>query len=362
MNASFPMDDPNYASSGQGIPSVNGVLLRGSRDLVAAVPYMLGFHPGPGTLIAVAMCEGRISLTTYVEAARLDLHDIPGLWIELARPLTQACAQHLVLIGYLAEADEDRLQVFVATSPLPVFEVLRVEDGRWWSLSCPNGPTCCPPGQRVVADPAVVAPLVAAADAPAASRAGLGACLRPGPAEQVSAVARLLPLTPAPPPVALYQAVADAHAECVDGPVRLTADRAAVLLQAVTIVNVRDAACVWHDDAAWWLWTTLIRYAPPTHVPPVAALIATTAYQRGITVLAQMAAEHALAIDPGYGLGHLVLDIVEAQIHPATVRRGFARAMAEIPDLPADWVFGPAPASGPRHDTASDVPGGDGDG
>jgi hypothetical protein len=144
-------------------------------------------------------------------------------------------------------------------------------------------------------------------------------------------------------------------------------DRAALLLQAVTDLRIRDAACVWHDDAAWWLWTTLIRYAPLTHLPPVATLIATTAYQRGDTVLARMAAEHALAANPGYGLAQLMLGTVAAQIHPAAIRDVLAGALAEIADLPAYRQLGLTTSGqethpGHRHPSSDNTGHGNGDG
>jgi hypothetical protein len=335
MNAPYPNDDPGHTPATPAASPVESVRLDQPRDLLAAIPYLLGFHPGTGSLIAVAISGGRVGVTVRVDAARLGPDDMPAVWARLARPLAEADARHLLVVGYLPETDQDLLAAFAAACPTPVLDVIRVDDGRWWSLTCPNGPDCCPPGQPVREDPAVVAPLIAAAGAPAASRADLAACLRPGPAEAVSAVAGLLPLNPVPPPAALYRALADAHAGCVDGPIRLVPDRAALLLQAVTDLRIRDAACVWHDDAAWWLWTTLIRYAPPTHLPPVTTLIATTAYQRGDTVLARMAAEHALTANPDYGLAQLMLGTVAAQIHPATIRDVFAGALAELADLPA---------------------------
>ena len=367
MNTPYPIDRPGAGTPGTARPGpVEWVQLRHPRDLPAVVPYLLRYHPGPGSLVAVALCRGRIAVTLRVDATRLAAGDMPGVWDRLARPLAEAGTDHVAVIGYLPETGQDLLLAFAAACPVSVVDVQRVHDGRWWSLTCPNGPDCCSPGQPVAADPALVAPLIAAAGAPAASRDQVAACLQPGPAEQVSAVAGLLPLHPVPPPATLYRAVVDAHTASSDGPIRLPAEQAALLLQALQDLRIRDLCCVWSDDASWWLWTTLASYAPASHVPPVAALIATTAYQRGDTLLARMAAEHALAFDPGYGLGQLMLGVAQAQIHPATVREILSGALAEMADLPGYRQLGLTP--GPHtsghatSDVAGDVAGGDGDG
>jgi hypothetical protein len=354
MNTPHPIDRPGAGTPGP----VEWVPLRHPRDLPAVVPYLLRYHPNPGSLVAVALHRGRVAVTLRVDATRMVADDMPGVWDRLARPLAEAGTDHVAVIGYLPAAGQDLLLAFAGACPAPVLDVQRVHDGRWWSLTCPNGPDCCPPGQPVAADPALVAPLIAAAGAPAVSRDEVAACLEPGPVDQVSAVAGLLPVSPAPPPATLFRAVVDAHTACVDGPIRLPAQRAALLLQALQDLRIRDLCCGWSDDASWFLWTTLVRYAPASHVPPVAALIATTAYQRGDTVLARMAAEHALAFDPGYGLGQLMLGVAQAQIHPATVREILTGALAEMADLPGYRELGLTPGPG----SCGDVAGGDGDG
>lgn len=343
MTTPYPIDSSAGAPDGRESGPPETVRLRHPSDLPVAVPFLLGFHPAPCSLVVVVLHDGRVTLTVRVDGTTISRDDMPAVWDQLARPLAEAGVEHLVLLGYLPESGQDLLLAFAGTCPLPVLDVQRVHDGRWWSLTCPNGPDCCPPGQRVRQDPILVAPLLAATGSPAASREEVAACLRPGPAEQVSAVADLLPLHPVPAPAALFRAVTDAHTACEDGPIRLTSERAAVLLQALQDLRVRDLCCVWADDASWWLWTTLIRYAPARHVPPVAALIATTAYQRGDSVLARMAAEHALSVDPDYVLGRLVVGFVDAHIHPVIIREVLAYAVNEIAALPGSRDLFPTP-------------------
>jgi hypothetical protein len=150
----------------------------------------------------------------------------------------------------------------------------------------------------------------------------------------VDAVAALLPVTPLPPAPVLFRCVIRALLERADGPVPVGPEQAAPLLQALSEIPVRDVCCGWYDDAAWWLWTDLIRATPPDYVPPVATLIATTAYQRGNVVLAQLATDHALTFDPGYGLARLMHAAIGAHVHPDLIRGAIDFALTETADLP----------------------------
>jgi hypothetical protein len=78
----------------------------------------------------------------------------------------------------------------------------------------------------------------------------------------------------------------------------------------------------------WWLWTELIRHAPPAWIAPVATLIAATAYQRGHAPLARVAAEHALVDDPAYTMAGFVLIGLNRRMHPATFTRLISDALA----------------------------------
>jgi hypothetical protein len=329
------------------------VRLNHPRDLLTAVPFLLGFEPDPGSVVVVALRAGRVAVTIRVESHTLD--DAPRVWARVQRPLREADVDEVAVVGYLPEHLAPQVLAFAAAAPVRRLDVLRVHQGRWWSLTCPNGPGCCPPGEPLSANAAVAAPLIAGAGAPAASRADLARCLQPGPGELVAAVAALLPLDPAPPAPELFRQVTAAHTERASGPRPLAPEQAAVLVHALTDVHVRDACCGWHDDAAWWLWTTLIRITPTTHVAPVASLIATTAYQRGDTVLARIAADHALAANPGYGLAQLMREVVVAQIHPAMVREVFADAIGALALLrPGLQPGSSGPADAPGESPATD--------
>ena len=201
------------------------VHLRRPSDLVTAVPYLLGFHPDPGSIVILGIHDRTVAFTVRLDAPAPDVEFDPAqVWIRLARPLADADTHAVVVIGYLP-ADRDRTLLLVgATAPVPLLEILRVDDGRWWSLTCPDD--CCPPGQPLDTDTAQ----------------------RRRRADRHQRLPRRLPRRPDHPPAARtprhwwttsppacrstrrrrggygYHAVRTAHAARTDGPVPLTAD------------------------------------------------------------------------------------------------------------------------------------------
>ncbi|WP_158220829.1 DUF4192 domain-containing protein [Kineosporia sp. R_H_3] len=297
---------------------------------MTAVPYLLGFHPDPGSIVVLGLHERRIAITARVDASAVHT-DPTEMWRRLAGPLADADTHAVALIGYMPADEVDIVFTLAATSPLPVLEMQRVDDGRWWSLTCTQD--CCPPGQPISSDTPVDVALIAASGSPAPTRDSLNAHLQPGPDELVDDVAAHLPRRPRPTTGDAYRAIDDAHTARTDGPLPLTPDEASLLLQALADVVVRDAASGWHDDAAWWLWTDLIRTAPTGWIAPAATLLATTTYQRGNAVLARLAAEHALRDNPDYALAQLVVGLTEAHVHPGQLREALSVAVRDVAEL-----------------------------
>ena len=177
-------------------------------DILAVVPHLLGFHParslvvvGAGSLAGEGRRAEGVSSPSQrsrgpgapgvvpresraggrppggaprVELAfRYDLPDPPGAGVaaELARHavavLVQRRLQTVIGIGYgpgaLVTPVADALASAVRERGLRLHELMRVEDGRYFSYVCTN-PDCCPPeGVRfdVRASPAAAAMTVA---------------------------------------------------------------------------------------------------------------------------------------------------------------------------------------------------------
>jgi hypothetical protein len=138
-------------------------------DLLAAVPFLLGFHPEE-SLVALLLQAGRVLLT-----ARYDLADGPDAGV--ADLVEQHAPSGVVLVAYCADAAHGRAALEAVADQLDLRRESRVElvdlllvDGRrWWSLTCTSG--CCPaegtpyePGEHPLSAEAVWAGLVARPD------------------------------------------------------------------------------------------------------------------------------------------------------------------------------------------------------
>ncbi|MFI6129972.1 DUF4192 domain-containing protein [Micromonospora sp. NPDC051141] len=119
--------------------------VRSPADLVAAVPYLLGFHP-EDSVVVVAVRGRRV-----VFAARGDLPE-PGVdpgpaARHLAQVVARQDADAATVIGFGPATRVTGVVGAVGAAlddvGLTVLDALRVADGRWWSYLC-DEPTCCP--------------------------------------------------------------------------------------------------------------------------------------------------------------------------------------------------------------------------
>ena len=67
------------------------------------------------------------------------------------------------------------------------------------------------------------------------------------------------------------------------------------------------------------LWRDLLRRVERRYVPAPATLLALTAWRLGDGITALVAAERALAAEPGYALADLVIQALQAGIPPAAL-------------------------------------------
>ncbi|GAA4607596.1 hypothetical protein GCM10023195_29000 [Actinoallomurus liliacearum] len=120
----------------------NTLRLRSPADVVAAIPYLVGFHPTDS--VVVLCCGG----TDGAYAIRLDLTASDALLDHVTELITRRRPADVILTGYgpgarvtpVVERVGDRL----ARDGVRLREVLRVEGDRYWSYLCTD-PACCPP-------------------------------------------------------------------------------------------------------------------------------------------------------------------------------------------------------------------------
>lgn len=316
--------------------------------LLAIVPYLLGFHPSR-SLVVIGLGPPRHQVKL---AFRYDLPDPPDP--QLARDIGAHAASVLtgqqltgaVAIGYgpgpLVTPVADELLDQLPAVGIEVREVLRAEEGRYWSYVCTD-PACCPADGvpfDETAHPAAVA-MTVAGQAVLPDRAALAASLAPPTGQQAQAIRAAASRaerrsgqirTKAPNRQAARRllinrglsAVQEAISIYRDGGTITSDDQIAWLALTLASLPVRDNA--WarmdpaHTGAHRRLWTDVTRRAPDRYLPAPASLLAFTAWQSGDGALANIALDRALAADPGYSMALLLREILAAGVPPSQAR------------------------------------------
>jgi hypothetical protein len=344
------MDNTPSVSGSSAFSRQPRVRVSSPADVLAVVPHLLGFHPGNSLVVmGVGRPRARVQL-----AFRYDLPDPPDavhatdIAEHAAEVLRHRRLSTVIGVGYgpgaLVTPVADALAAALRQAGLRLHELMRVEDGRYWSYLCQN-PECCPAEGvpfDVRANPAAAAMTVAGLVA-YPDRAALAGTVAPvtGAAarsmEQATDRAReraadLIAQASAPgagrPARLLVDEGRRAVQEAIDtyrAGGRLLADEPVAWLTVVLAhLAVRDDAWARMDAeyraAHLRLWTDVVRRATPAYLPAPASLLAFTAWQSGEGALANIAIDRALAADPGYSLAQLLRDIMDAGVPPSAAR------------------------------------------
>ncbi|GLX06715.1 DUF4192 domain-containing protein [Microbispora sp. NBRC 16548] len=344
--------------------------LQGPADYIAAAAYLLGFHP-QRSIVAMAFeptADSHSTTRGLQFSVRYDLpdrsEDTPDLARHIAGLLTRNGTERAMLIGYgpgwHVTPVMDALRGALEAEGIQLMDALRVEDGRYWSYTCPDPHCCSPDGvsydvtNSPVAAAAVFAGYVARPD-----RATLEAMLTPTSGqdrEQVRAATRdacaqARSLLTAAGDRDWYHEGLDRVAAALDrtqAGEELSADEVAWLGVRLTAIFVRDAAMTligrYDDDTHIRLWTQLIRRLEPDFAAPPAALLAFLALRTGDGPMARIAVERALSVDPRYSLAHLIRTALDCGLPPETVcRMDFAGMADEIAEKAAQRPDGTRP-------------------
>jgi len=346
-----PPSGPGDASQ-QPQPEVSLPRVRVSTpgDMLAVVPHLLGFHPQLSfVVIGAGGPRQRVEI-----GFRYDLPDPAGAGAaaEIAdhavAVLTQRGATTVIGIGYgpgrLVTPVVDAFAGAVRRRRFELRELLRVEDGRYWSYLCAN-PACCPTDGTAFdypSHPAAAAMTVAGLaaypdrDAIAATLAPLtGAAARSMDQAIDRACAKAQALMdraqrkgPSNPLRLVISQGRRAVREAIGvyrGGGRIT-DEDTFAWLAVSLVHlpVRDDA--WarmvpeHRQVRLALWADIVRRAGGPCLPAPASLLAFTAWQAGDGTLGNIALDRALAADPGYSMALLLRNILAAGVPPSQAR------------------------------------------
>jgi hypothetical protein len=346
------------------------IRLSGPADVLAAVPYLIGYHPaGDLAVLGFTGAAGRLCLATATGLPapphRLDL---------LAPALAGQGVDRAVLAGFgpgtLVTPAVDGLRARLGAAGVQVVEALRAEDGRFWSYLCDRA-DCCPPegtpydpASHPVAALAAFGGMAALPDLRALedTAAGLTA---PAAGEERRAVREATAREGAALREAAARAAGGGHgdrfaAEFVADGLRRVRDALAVyraggrlddagavrLGLALAVIRVRDEAwtLVGDDsrDAHLRLWGDLVRRLEPGFVPPAAALLGMAAWWGDDRVLAGAAVRRALDADPGYTMARLIDEGLRHLVPPAALRERMPTPEdldAEMGEPRASWLL-----------------------
>jgi hypothetical protein len=315
------------------------IRLTAPSDVLAVVPYLLGFHPHD-SVVALLVRRGRVALT-----ARVDLVP-PELAAELAADIGRLADQHgaseLILVGYDGEvAAVQQLLANLASllEPYGLGDVIYANSTRWWSLRCTA--SCCPPegtpydiSTHAIAATAVYAGLGCRSDREALADEVTG------PPETERNALRLLSAE-----VAAEIEGLDRAARCelmgslvgagVAGHDQLDDHACALLAVLADDTHVRDVA--WSIISAELaeqhqrLWRQVVaRTGPPYEAAPI-CLLGLAAWIGGDGALMNCCIERIAVVDPNYSLGRLLAEISRAALAPSlwedlasTIRAGLS--------------------------------------
>jgi hypothetical protein len=309
------------------------IKLQGPDDLIAAIPYLLGFHP-QRSLVTMGLKQFDVEGTF-----RVDLPDDLGS-LETLQDVTPQLRRNecdgCILVAYgaapLAPAARAHAARRCAAQGVTPIDRVRVADGLLFNLGCDKG--CCPPeGQPVPATSPVACELALAGGVAMPDRESIAALLEPVERERRDAVALAT--------IAALEAEAD-----LDWPDQRAqdlhtvdhwmssrelpgADDIACLGLALGDIDIRDYVLAGIGPTAGTgrldLWIWVARHMEDDLVAPAATVAGFAAYRAGNGVLALEAFRRALAAQPNYSLASTLLEALQAGIPPGelgAVRRG----------------------------------------
>ncbi|MGW0805129.1 DUF4192 domain-containing protein [Nonomuraea sp. NPDC002799] len=301
-------------------------------DILAAVPYLVGFHPSR-SLVVIGLGRAQAKVVT-----RWSLPLPPDTLDPLTLVFEREGVTEMVIIGYgpghLVTPAVDEARLLATSSGVHVGEALRAHEDRYWSYVC-DLPRCCPPEgtpydsstSRIAAE-ATVRGLVALPDREALERTTapvtgpVRLAMRRATAEAIAEVRA--ELTQAAHLDAFAQRFITEGLSRVraaltihDAGGRLTDAEAARLGLDLTVTRIRDEAWTLMRESHALLWKDLTRRLEPRFTPPAASLLAMAVWQGGSSVQATIALERALAIDPSYSMANLLMHALQNLLSPA---------------------------------------------
>ena len=308
-------------------------------DLLAIIPYLVGFHPNE-SIVAAFIKSDRIVLT-----ARIDLPP-ESAGDELAEQIDYLAKRHgahaLALVAYSAASlPAHRLltRLMDRLGNHRLSDVLYVGHGRWWSLSCAED--CCP----LTGTPFDLSshPLSAAAVfaglGTRANRQELEASVSGPPQRELArlqglATSMLTELEHRDDPGAAARLMTSLVDAAMSDPGVLDERNCLLLGLLVTDLHIRDLAWALirlaNAEKHVRLWGGVVAQVPPTLAAAPLCLLGIAAWVAGAGALLNCCGERLAQVDPDYSMGKLLCDISAQALPPSLWEQMGGEMQAEL--------------------------------
>ncbi|WP_020577626.1 DUF4192 domain-containing protein [Actinopolymorpha alba] len=333
--------------------------LRTPDEILAKIPYLVGYHPHE-SLVALAFGDdGRIMFTLRVDLP--DPPDDPDSCEALADYLMRVFCGHgavgAILVAYAPRQAEASPALraaaeALAAADIAVLDRLIANGKRWWSDAC-GDPECCPRSGTPydLEEHPVTAMSVFEGEVALAGEEDLRRSLDPVRGRALVAARKATRKVEAEL-ADLAMVVEDDHDDdassacghteslvemgracvdtllraCASGPGHLSDEEVARASVLVSSIRVRDE--IWsrmtRESAPLdvTLWTEVLRRSVEPYVVAPAALLAFAAWLRGHGSLARCALERAYASDPSYSMAQLIGQLLVQAVPPTAWPEG----------------------------------------
>ncbi len=346
--------------------------LTSPHDLLAAVPFMVGYHPN-NSLVVIALRDDQISMAMRMDFPSADVRDdlAANIVVHLERESTEV----VILVAYLPATNEEKdplmtIAVGIESRGILIKESIIVKNDRYRSTTCGNQQCCPPDGSPVppMSDSRITVEQVAMGNPLPfvdidAMRQSIAPRTENAESLELQRAIREIPeidyeTIDSHDLLVIQQSGANAVIEftnrfresgtCVDH--SLTA----LVLVRLLDVQVRDFAMGISvpdrtlDGAKpgalsnfWTIgdtWRWLLTIAPRGYVAPVAAIFAAFSYEQGEGALAQRALDRAFEDDSAYQMAKLLRRTFAAGWPPSA----FAQMRIDLHPKICEALFGPA--------------------
>lgn len=310
-------------------------------DLLALMPYLLGFQPVE-SLVMMVIADRLVKVTVRVDL----VDDVTGVAQRFGAIAVTNRASGVVLVAYSsdsAKADAMLLPVMERLSSLRVIEAIYTDGKRWWSRSCSDD--CCPAegtpyetGSNRLAAEAVFHGMTSLSDRSELER------LTEGPPEtdepELRTLTDQLSRTVLRPGFderrrLMRDSVADYVARRQRGDRVELADRDLITFALLAMdVRIRDEAWIAITRADAWihveLWQQVVARTVRDLATPPLCLLGMAAWIEGQGALQVCCLERAMTIDAHYGMVGMLADLNERAVPPTVwdrMKEAFEEAM-----------------------------------